>query len=97
MPEALKSQILYSQISYSPRTEAPWPSISDGAKDAVRRMMTWHPGRRPAARQMLRDDWVLRGGAPAVDTGTFVHAHLEPDAEPEVRGRRAHRIIETRL
>ncbi|GBF87805.1 calcium-dependent kinase-like protein [Raphidocelis subcapitata] len=42
-------------------TGAPWPSISEGAKDAVRQMMTWRPGRRPSAREMLAHDFV-RGG-----------------------------------
>ncbi|GBF87804.1 calcium-dependent kinase-like protein [Raphidocelis subcapitata] len=44
-------------------TGAPWPSISEGAKDAVRQMMTFEPSARPSARQMLAQEWVREGGA----------------------------------
>lgn len=32
---------------------APWPSISEAAKDCVRKLLTMDPARRPTAQQIL--------------------------------------------
>ncbi|KIZ00131.1 calcium-dependent protein kinase [Monoraphidium neglectum] len=48
---------------------APWPAVSEGAKDAVRRMMTYFAQRRPTAREMLQHEWI-RGGGDGGDGGT---------------------------
>ena len=44
---------------------APWPGVSDAAKDLVRRLMTWHPSRRPTAAEALAHEWFVACGVPA--------------------------------
>lgn len=46
-------------------TSNPWPSISEGAKDLVRKMLTQDPKRRPRARELLNHAWIrVDGEAP---------------------------------
>jgi hypothetical protein len=52
-------------IVNAPRCGAPWSSVSEGAKDVIRKLMSWHPNRRPAAADMLRHEWVATTGRPA--------------------------------
>ncbi|KAJ9169099.1 hypothetical protein P3X46_020566 [Hevea brasiliensis] len=42
---------------------SPWPSISDSAKDLVRRMLTQDPKRRITSAQVLDHPWIKDGGA----------------------------------
>ena len=42
-----------------------WDCVSEGAKDAVRRMMSWHPNRRPSAREMMSNAWIATTGLPS--------------------------------
>ncbi|XP_031490865.1 calcium-dependent protein kinase 2-like [Nymphaea colorata] len=41
----------------------PWPSISNSAKDLVRRMLTQDPKRRITSAQVLEHPWIKEGGA----------------------------------
>ena len=38
---------------------APWPTISEAAKDCVRKLLTRDPSRRPSAREVLQVDFLL--------------------------------------
>ncbi|KAL8172489.1 hypothetical protein V2J09_024293 [Rumex salicifolius] len=40
----------------------PWPSISSGAKDLIRRMLTQDPKKRITAAQVLEHQWLREGG-----------------------------------
>uniref|UniRef100_A0A7S1XET4 Calmodulin n=1 Tax=Compsopogon caeruleus TaxID=31354 RepID=A0A7S1XET4_9RHOD len=40
----------------------PWPTISDGAKDVVRQMLTMDPAMRPSAAMLLEHRWVRVDG-----------------------------------
>ncbi|GMJ10324.1 calmodulin-domain protein kinase 9 [Hibiscus trionum] len=41
----------------------PWPSISDSAKDLVRRMLTQDPKKRITSSQVLEHPWIREGGS----------------------------------
>jgi calcium-dependent protein kinase len=41
---------------------APWPSISDPAKDAVRRLLVRDPSKRATAAEILSHPWLREGG-----------------------------------
>ncbi|OVA15957.1 Protein kinase domain [Macleaya cordata] len=41
---------------------APWPSISDAAKDLIRKMLTQDPKKRITASQVLEHPWMKEGG-----------------------------------
>ncbi|CAI9117025.1 OLC1v1018335C1 [Oldenlandia corymbosa var. corymbosa] len=41
---------------------SPWPSISDGAKDLIRKMLTMDPKKRITAAQALEHPWLKEGG-----------------------------------
>ncbi|TVU14899.1 hypothetical protein EJB05_38396 [Eragrostis curvula] len=43
---------------------APWPSISESAKDLIRKMLNRDPQRRITAAQALEHPWLKEGGAP---------------------------------
>ncbi|KAK3141809.1 hypothetical protein QOZ80_4BG0338570 [Eleusine coracana subsp. coracana] len=45
-------------------TSAPWPSISESAKDLIRKMLNRDPKRRITAAQALEHPWLKEGGAP---------------------------------
>lgn len=40
----------------------PWPSISDGAKDLIRKMLTQDPKKRVTSAQVLEHPWLKEGG-----------------------------------
>lgn len=52
--------ILQGHIDFESK---PWPSISNGAKDLVRRMLTQDPKRRITAAQVLEHPWLREGEA----------------------------------
>ncbi|KAH7849064.1 hypothetical protein Vadar_012432 [Vaccinium darrowii] len=52
-------EILKGQIDFE---SSPWPSISTGAKDIIRKMLTMDPRRRITAAQALEDPWLKEGG-----------------------------------
>eukprot|EP00884_Botryococcus_braunii_P004030 jgi/Botrbrau1/13628/Bobra.0373s0007.1 len=41
---------------------APWPSISNAAKDIVRKLLTPEPGKRPTAQDILEHPWLKEQG-----------------------------------
>lgn len=41
----------------------PWPTISDAAKDCVRRLLEQDPSKRATTHQILRHDWLVKEGA----------------------------------
>ncbi|KAK8638348.1 hypothetical protein V6N13_136779 [Hibiscus sabdariffa] len=51
--------ILEGEIDFESQ---PWPSISDSAKDLVRRMLTQDPKRRITSTQVLEHPWIREGG-----------------------------------
>lgn len=59
------TQQIFKNIMSSPLDlkTAPWPKISDAAKDCVRRMLTRDPKRRITAEQVLQHDWMRVNGA----------------------------------
>ncbi|CAI5529431.1 unnamed protein product [Closterium sp. Naga37s-1] len=70
---ALERKILNGHVDFS---GDPWPSISDDAKDLVRRMLAVNPNERPSATELLKHPWVLKfllaesqGGSSGADAG----------------------------
>jgi len=58
---------------------APWPTISEGAKNAIRRMLELDREKRPEAAEMLEDPWIKEDGvAPTVplETMTFLKENM---------------------
>ncbi|EEF43871.1 calcium-dependent protein kinase 21 [Ricinus communis] len=52
--------ILQGDIDFESK---PWPSISDSAKDLIRRMLTQDPKKRITSAQVLDHPWIKDGGA----------------------------------
>ncbi|KAL5731388.1 Calcium-dependent protein kinase 29 [Ranunculus cassubicifolius] len=46
---------------------APWPSVSDSAKDLIKKMLTWDPKKRITAAQALEHPWMKVDGGEASD------------------------------
>ncbi|CAI5462287.1 unnamed protein product [Closterium sp. Yama58-4] len=74
----LERKILNGHVDFS---GDPWPSISDDAKDLVRRMLAVNLNERPSATELLKHPWVLKflvaesqgsSGAAACAAGTGV-------------------------
>ncbi|KAI4298683.1 hypothetical protein L6164_032214 [Bauhinia variegata] len=51
--------ILEGKIDFESK---PWPSISDGAKDLVRKLLTQDPKKRITSAQVLEHPWIREGG-----------------------------------
>nr|DAD20490.1 TPA_asm: hypothetical protein HUJ06_021953 [Nelumbo nucifera] len=51
--------ILQGDIDFE---SAPWPSISNSAKDLVRKMLTQDPKKRITSSQVLEHPWIIEGG-----------------------------------
>ncbi|XP_030469627.1 calcium-dependent protein kinase 2-like [Syzygium oleosum] len=51
--------ILQGEIDF---VSDPWPSISDGAKDLIRKMLTQDPKKRITSAQVLEHPWLKEGG-----------------------------------
>ncbi|KAF6174216.1 hypothetical protein GIB67_033748 [Kingdonia uniflora] len=55
------SAILEGYVDFK---SAPWPSISDTAKDLIQKMLTWNPKKRITAAKILEHQWMRElGGA----------------------------------
>ncbi len=65
--EAVFRQILDDGVPEM--TNEPWPSIGEAAKDAVRSMMAYFPGRRPGARETLSHEYFRAAGRPPAAGG----------------------------
>ncbi|KAF7142011.1 hypothetical protein RHSIM_Rhsim06G0012400 [Rhododendron simsii] len=52
-------EILKGHIDFE---SSPWPSISTGAKDLIRKMLTMDPKNRITAAQAIEDPWLKEGG-----------------------------------
>ncbi|KAI8549402.1 hypothetical protein RHMOL_Rhmol06G0022000 [Rhododendron molle] len=52
-------EILKGHIDFE---SPPWPSISTGAKDIIRKMLTMDPKKRMTAAQAVEDPWLKEGG-----------------------------------
>uniref|UniRef100_A0A7S2QUA3 non-specific serine/threonine protein kinase n=1 Tax=Chlamydomonas chlamydogama TaxID=225041 RepID=A0A7S2QUA3_9CHLO len=57
--EQIFQQVLKGKLDLS---TGPWASISDPAKDCVRRMLVRDPKRRATAQQILQHDWMRENG-----------------------------------
>jgi len=47
--------------------DAPWPKISNPAKDCVRRMLEMNPRKRATANQILRHEWLKENGVASTE------------------------------
>ncbi|PSS31221.1 Calcium-dependent protein kinase [Actinidia chinensis var. chinensis] len=56
--KAIFEEILKGHVDFE---SAPWPSVSTGAKDLIRKMLTYDPKKRITAAQAIEDPW-LKGG-----------------------------------
>ncbi|PON82515.1 Serine/threonine protein kinase [Trema orientale] len=56
--EEIFKMVLHDHLDFS---SDPWPSISEGAKDLVNRMLDKEPSRRISAHDILRHPWVQLG------------------------------------
>ncbi|AQK62480.1 calcium-dependent protein kinase 10 [Zea mays] len=57
--QGIFEEVLHGRLDFE---SEPWPSISDGAKDLVRRMLVRDPRKRLTAHEVLRHPWVQVGG-----------------------------------
>ncbi|XP_050210077.1 calcium-dependent protein kinase 1-like [Mercurialis annua] len=57
--QGIFEQVLHGDLDFS---SDPWPSISEGAKDLVRRMLVRDPRRRLTAHEVLCHPWVQEDG-----------------------------------
>ncbi|XP_057472051.1 calcium-dependent protein kinase 1-like [Actinidia eriantha] len=57
--QGIFEQVLHGDLDFS---SDPWPSISEGAKDLVRRMLVRDPRKRLTAHEVLCHPWVQVGG-----------------------------------
>ncbi|XP_019153957.1 PREDICTED: calcium-dependent protein kinase 20-like [Ipomoea nil] len=57
--QGIFEQVLKGDLDF---VSEPWPSISDSAKDLVKRMLIRDPKRRPTAHEILCHPWVRVGG-----------------------------------
>ncbi|KAI3443344.1 hypothetical protein Pfo_000009 [Paulownia fortunei] len=57
--QGIFEQVLKGELDF---VSEPWPSISDSAKDLVKRMLVRDPKKRPTAHQVLCHPWVQVGG-----------------------------------
>jgi calcium-dependent protein kinase len=81
----------------------PWPKISAGAKDVVKRLLKQDPAERMTAAEALNHPWVREGGV-ATDTPiddtirdrlkNFTHATKFKKMALKVRGRVIHLVQE---
>lgn len=54
--QGIFDQVLHGELDFS---SDPWPSISDGAKDLVRRMLVRDPRKRLTAHEVLCESFFL--------------------------------------
>lgn len=54
--QGIFEQVLHGELDFS---SDPWPSISDGAKDLVRRMLVRDPKKRLTAHEVLCESFFL--------------------------------------
>ncbi|CAL4944763.1 unnamed protein product [Urochloa decumbens] len=57
--QGIFEEVLHGRLDFE---SEPWPSISEGAKDLVRRMLIRDPKKRLTAHEVLRHPWVQVGG-----------------------------------
>ncbi|GJM96856.1 hypothetical protein PR202_ga13727 [Eleusine coracana subsp. coracana] len=57
--QGIFEEVLHGKLDFQ---SEPWPSISEGAKDLVRRMLVRDPKKRLTAHEVLRHPWVQVGG-----------------------------------
>ncbi|CAD6206963.1 unnamed protein product [Miscanthus lutarioriparius] len=57
--QGIFEEVLHGRLDFE---SEPWPSITEGAKDLVRRMLIRDPRKRLTAHEVLRHPWVQVGG-----------------------------------
>ncbi|XP_010558242.1 PREDICTED: calcium-dependent protein kinase 1-like isoform X2 [Tarenaya hassleriana] len=73
--QGIFEQILHGDVDF---TSDPWPSISESAKDLVRKMLVRDPNRRLTAHQVLCHPWVkVDGTAPDKPLDSAVLSHMK--------------------
>jgi calcium-dependent protein kinase len=76
----------------------PWPSISEGAKDLIRKMLHPDPVKRYTASEVLRHPWIREDGvAPNKPIGSLVQSRLKQFAAMNKLKKLAIRIIAEKL
>ncbi|KAL0338727.1 UNVERIFIED_CONTAM: Calcium-dependent protein kinase [Sesamum angustifolium] len=73
--QGIFEQVLKGELDF---VSEPWPSISDSAKDLVRKMLVRDPKKRPTAHQVLCHPWVqVNGEAPDKPLDSAVLSRLK--------------------
>ncbi|KAM3685024.1 hypothetical protein ACB098_11G089300 [Castanea mollissima] len=73
--QGIFEQVLHGDLDF---TSEPWPSISESAKDLVRKMLVRDPRRRPTAHDVLCHPWVqIDGVAPDKPLDSAVLSRLK--------------------
>ncbi|KAL3645137.1 Calcium-dependent protein kinase 8 [Castilleja foliolosa] len=76
----------------------PWPKVSDGAKDLVKKMLDPDPSRRLTAQQVLEHTWLQNiKKAPNVSLGETVKARLKQFSVMNKLKKRALRVVAEHL
>lgn len=70
--QGIFEQVLHGDLDFS---SAPWPSISESAKDLVRRMLVRDPKKRPTAHEVLCE-FFSNMTSQYSEIGTRFHLHI---------------------
>ncbi|XP_052191804.1 calcium-dependent protein kinase 1-like [Diospyros lotus] len=93
--QGIFEQVLHGDLDF---TTDPWPSISEGAKDLVRRMLIRDPRRRLTAHEVLRHPWVqVDGVAPDKPLDSAVLSRMKQFSAMNKLKRMALRVIAENL
>ncbi|XP_071710347.1 calcium-dependent protein kinase 26-like [Rutidosis leptorrhynchoides] len=88
-------EVLRGKLDFS---SDPWPSISESAKDLVRRMLTRHPKRRITAHEVLCHPWISEDGvAPDKPLDSAVLTRLTQFSAMNKLKKMALRVIASKL
>ncbi|GAB4857179.1 Calcium-dependent protein kinase 25 [Ancistrocladus abbreviatus] len=88
-------EVLHGDLDF---TSDPWPNISEGAKDLVRRMLVRDPKKRLTAHEVLCHPWIMAGGlAPDKPLDPAVLTRLNQFSAMNKLKKMALRVIAERL
>lgn len=87
-------QILHGKLDFE---SDPWPSISDAAKDLIRKMLNRDPKKRLTAHEVLCHPWILDDAAPDRPLDSAVLSRLKQFSAMNKVKKMAFRVIAERL